>query len=805
MTLENYEVGGGDQHQLRNIRFIFYLTNLLQIFQVIRLLVEEIRSSRIQQIHSMPVKPYKWSTSVEDVTSSDVGNNSIEEMEFSDGLTSETETSSGFKQLKPERKHKIDFDEQSHGGGESEKNSGYRSKLSRKFSMKVKKEDPAGCLDPLQDSHMDSDLPLTPQDFATQPVPFMSRSKTFDSFDHRMKKHQQVAEDSTGSYFSESVDNDQVQLNVRISDIQQKHDQLWEKYKNVVQENGSMISKIKCLEQEKNQLKTERDYLQNQLETCYESIKEKEEEIDKTQQEFSQMKMKLQMSEEKIFENRQSIGKLESILEEREEAIAVMKSDNKMMSQKIEEYAKNEKMLIELQRELEKAEVKYQQCKDHFKTFSEEILCVSGIVDVIKFQESRRQTMSNIEDITSLESEFFNALECNVQYEAALCDVRAKVRVYLLNECGINHFPDDLALTRPDKVHLNNKINASPQTPASKSPSELKRTASVKLKQKKRLNDLKKNCCDKPVSAAKEIKACRASRIKELLHEKVKLNDRIDRLEKELSMKDVESRQSQGQIDVLIRELGNLDLELNNKPLDGLTLEAGSVANGNNLTSYKELSFMDISCLVSQDKNLELIGIPEINYKEFMNYVNNISTSGGDKLTSKQLHEEDTPLREMETLQNELELYKGKYQDMESMYKKLKKKVDQDELATENQSLQRRLEYLQHSNTILDEENQSIKSVIRERKVQIKDLRQRNMKLCEELESYKHQYMTTKAKGDTNKLQLEKKLTISKEKVISLENYIKQLNSELQAVKRKRLKKNGSFNDSGLPNEDSDS
>ena len=50
------------------------------------------------------------------------------------------------------------------------------------------------------------------------------------------------------------------------------------------------------------------------------------------------------------------------------------------------------------------------------------------------------------------------------------------------------------------------------------------------------------------------------------------------------------------------------------------------------------------------------------------------------------------------------------------MYKKLKKRIDQDELATENQSLQRRLEYLQHSNTILDEENQSIKSVIRDRK-----------------------------------------------------------------------------------------
>ena len=76
-----------------------------------------------------------------------------------------------------------------------------------------------------------------------------------------------------------------------------------------------MISKIKSLEQEKGQLKTERDYLHNQLETCYESIKEKEEEIEKTQKDFSQMKMKLQMSEEKIFENRQNIGKLEQILE----------------------------------------------------------------------------------------------------------------------------------------------------------------------------------------------------------------------------------------------------------------------------------------------------------------------------------------------------------------------------------------------------------------------------------------------------------------------------------------------------------
>ena len=28
--------------------------------------------------------------------------------------------------------------------------------------------------------------------------------------------------------------------------------------------------------------------------------------------------------------------------------------------------------------------------------------------------------MSNIEDITSLEGEFFNALECNVQYEVSI-------------------------------------------------------------------------------------------------------------------------------------------------------------------------------------------------------------------------------------------------------------------------------------------------------------------------------------------------------------------------------------------------
>ena len=42
-------------------------------------------------------------------------------------------------------------------------------------------------------------------------------------------------------------------------------------------------------------------------------------------------------------------------------------------------------------------------------------------------------------------------------------------------------------------------------------------------------------------------------------------------------------------------------------------------------------------------------------------------------------------------------------------------------------------------------------------KVQIKDLRQRNIKLSEELESYKHQYMTTKAKGDTTKTTIRKK------------------------------------------------
>ena len=50
---------------------------------------------------------------------------------------------------------------------------------------------------------------------------------------------------SMTSCYSESVDTDNLQLNLRIADIQQKHDELWEKYKKVVQENGSMISKIK--------------------------------------------------------------------------------------------------------------------------------------------------------------------------------------------------------------------------------------------------------------------------------------------------------------------------------------------------------------------------------------------------------------------------------------------------------------------------------------------------------------------------------------------------------------------------------
>ena len=83
----------------------------------------------------MPVKPYKWSTSVEDVTSSDVGNNSeVDEIEFSDGLTSETE-SSGFKRVKHKRTVVMED-----GEGVPEKKP-YRSKLSRKYSVKVKKEE----------------------------------------------------------------------------------------------------------------------------------------------------------------------------------------------------------------------------------------------------------------------------------------------------------------------------------------------------------------------------------------------------------------------------------------------------------------------------------------------------------------------------------------------------------------------------------------------------------------------------------------------------------------------------------------
>ena len=97
-----------------------------------------------------------------------------------------------------------------------------------------------------------------------------------------------------------------------------------------------------------------------------------------------------------------------------------------------------------------------------------------------------------------------------VIHQAALCDVRAKVRVYLLNECGVNHYPDD----HNNKNHHHNNHNhhnykqmtaqqnnttannnTTTNTTASKNGQELKRSASVKLKQKKRLNELKVNFC----------------------------------------------------------------------------------------------------------------------------------------------------------------------------------------------------------------------------------------------------------------------------------------------------------------------
>ena len=85
--------------------------------------------------------------------------------------------------------------------GISEKKGFRTNKLSRKFSMKVKKEDPTTTehLEASEDDHS----ALTPlahdiqTDFSVEPcpttTPFMSRSKTFDSFDHRKQQRNQVS------------------------------------------------------------------------------------------------------------------------------------------------------------------------------------------------------------------------------------------------------------------------------------------------------------------------------------------------------------------------------------------------------------------------------------------------------------------------------------------------------------------------------------------------------------------------------------------------------------------------------------
>lgn len=758
------------------MNYIYYLMNLLQVLQIARLLLESSRITPNECISAASSKPFIWSTSVEEGTSSDIEGNSHEDSYFGD-ISSIS---------------KIDHDrpeiEQITNDLNSERiNPPLQVKLNRSQSFKVKS-------DMIWNGNIEdtSTIPLPSEDGSIDPslAKLPKRKSKVHSMDYprtQTKRYVFIDDGSTKSLTSDQNEVETYQMKAELIDLEKRYDELSKKFKTTVGEKDVLKDKLKILQQDKMILMTERDYAQQQ----FEALLNKQMDVNKLNEDNETKRISSRTSIMQEENNDETIAMLKNMLKEKEEDMKRLETENKNLLKNMDD----RKHLRFLQSFVEEKDEDNNQNEHDAKynkevvAFANDILTLSNAVDVVNYQESVRRSISNIDDINQLESELFYMIENNVKYEAALTDIRFRVNRMLTGEPIASNEDDNLKVS---------KKTVAPKVVTTRSPMHVtKKMTDMKRNQRKRIEQVRKMYGEQPVTAAKEIKACRASRVKELLQEKLRMNDHIDKLEKDLTTKDMELRESKKKIELLVMELGHLDIELNRQSSTLTLSRQATTLSASSIKGDKSQKCVDVCLPFCENEDVEIIEIPEIQYSDMMNIVNTCLTPvDGSKTLQAVKEEEMVPVEELESMKLEAETYRRRYKDIESLYTNLKENGEQNNLLKENISLQRKATYLEDSNRALNSEIKTIKSTNHDRKLKVQELRERNNSLIQELEHYKRQSVQTQAKSDAAKLKLEKKLSKAKERYSTLENCSQKMEDEIQVLRKHAANK--SFNDSGL-------
>lgn len=490
-------------------------------------------------------------------------------------------------------------------------------------------------------------------------------------------------------------------------------------------------------------------------------------------------------------ENLEKIIKtLQELLKRKEDAIKKLQRENSDAKDVISSKSSDN---LKYKTEYELIESKFFKSEEERKLQMSTIHEILDACKILNFANKKSIRLSgnysSIEDIASLESELYVTTENCVRLENALTEIKEKSEKILDKS-------EHTKLGRLGKSATKKKKNTESK-PLLRKKSFVKQVNSLKNSAKKDIDSLKKSYQEQPNSAIKEVKACRASRIKELVQEKMRLNENLLQVEKELSEKEKQLSKCKNEIDLLVQELSQMDKKINRQNTMLEFSRNHSIFAKTEIQSKKDepQRFINILLPVFDDEDIDVIEIPEISYSDLIEFIQKRREEYGKK-DNKEFKIDDkisTSSKEFEHLSKELSDYKHKFEQLEKDYSKLRNEQPEH---YDQAILKRKITFLEESNRAYLEEVESMKFANQDRKLNMQELKEKLHVMRQEVEMTKYQASLAEKKHEACRGKLERRIEKLKRRLESEENHSQKIKKEKSILQKKV--DTGSFNDSGL-------
>eukprot|EP00111_Clytia_hemisphaerica_P017845 TCONS_00052779-protein len=468
--------------------------------------------------------------------------------------------------------------------------------------------------------------------------------------------------------------------------------------------------------------------------------------------------------------------------------VSALESDNNLLQAEnkalLMERNELKRKMVDFEEYIEENSLKCKQLETDLKlienqnnTLLDQVVYLCGTLDVVKHLETTHRLPANKDELGLLESDLFFMIDQNVRYESALMEIKFKVTKHK-DKITIDSTPSKMDILKRESSSSPYNDVITPESTSGKSGNKSKRSITTRASNSRASSPLVKKAIelkrdhretvknlrkesggDHLTTLSKEVKTCRTTRTKELLQERLLMTQKITTLEKELVSKDEELEKNKLHVELLTQELGQIDLD----SMNGLTPVKTSKTNG--LTSngaqdeiaHRESTFVkdsatksdikavvgqncvDISVPVGENDDIEIIEIPEIKYEDLMAFIR------GEKKADLA-----SPLG---PAINDFDSSKNR-------------RLIEREFKTQVVSLERANECLRESNTALTDELHLVRSLNRDQKEKIKELKFEIVRVNSEADTLKCQLKINQSGFENSRLKYEKQISSMRKQIV---------------------------------------